>query len=71
MKFVGSFIPQNKPLDKAGWRNSEIGLFIVRNLSIVLICSYFKNVEWTKDLDIELAKEILESEPHRFKARTV
>ena len=49
----------------------ELGLFIARSLSIVLICSYFKNVEWTKDHDIELAKEILESEPHRFKARTV
>ena len=50
---------------------SEIALFIARNLSIVLICSYFKNVEWTKDHDIQLAKEILVSEPHRFKARTV
>ena len=37
----------------------ELGLFIARKLSIVLICSYFKNVEWTKDDDFQLAKEIL------------
>ena len=41
----------------------QLGFFIARNLSIVLICSYFKNVEWTKDHDIQLAKEILVSDP--------
>ena len=40
--FIGSFIRQNKPLDKAGWRNSAC---VSRALCIVLICSYFKNVE--------------------------
>ena len=66
--FIGSFIRQNKSVDKAGWRNSA---FLSRALSIVLICSYFKNVEWTKVHDIQLAKEILVSEPYRFKPRTV
>ena len=37
----------------------------------LLICFYFKNVEWTKDHDIQLAKEILVSEPYRLKPRTV
>ena len=49
----------------------ELGLFIACTLSIVLIGSYFKKVEWTKDHDIQLAKEILVSEPYRFKLRTV
>ena len=49
-------------------RMKELGLFIAR---IVLTCSYFKNVEWTKDHDIKLAKKILVIEPKRFKPRTV
>ena len=52
-------------------RMKELGLFIWHNLSIVLIFSYFKSVEWTKDHDIQLAKEIIVSEPYRFKPRTV
>ena len=50
----------------------ELAACLSRALSIVLIiCSYFKNVEWTKVHDIQLAKEILVSEPYRFKPRTV
>ena len=42
----------------------ELAACLSRALSIVLIiCSYFKNVEWTKVHDIQLAKEILVSEP--------
>ena len=37
----------------------ELGLFIARKLSIVLICSYFKNVEWTKNDDFQLANKFL------------
>ena len=40
----------------------ELGLFIARIVHRV-ICFYFKNVEWTKVHDIQLAKEILVSEP--------
>ena len=64
--FIGSFIPQSKPLDKM----TELGLFVARIVHRI-ICSYFKNVEWTKVHDIQLAKEILVSEPYRFKPRTV
>ena len=48
----------------------ELGLFIARIVHRV-ICFYFKNVEWTKVHDIQLAKEILVSDPYRFKPRTV
>ena len=34
-------------------------------------CLCFKNVEWTIFHDIQLAKEILLTEPYRFKPRTV
>ena len=40
----------------------ELGLFIARIVRRI-ICFYFKNVEWTKVHDIQLAKEILVSEP--------
>ena len=50
----------------------KLAACLSRALSIVLIiCSYFKNVEWTKVHDIQLAKEILVSDPYRFKPRTV
>ena len=49
---------------------TELGLFVARIVHRI-ICSYFKNVEWTKVHDIQLAKEILVSEPYRFKPRTV
>ena len=49
----------------------DVGTCFSRNQSIALICSYYKNVEWTTDHDIQLTKEIFVSEPYRFKSRTV
>ena len=36
--------------------------------SYLIICSYFnEDLEWTEDHDIQLAKEVLRSEPYHFK----
>ena len=49
---------------------TELGLFIARIVHRIS-CFYFKNEEWTKVHDIQLAKEILVSEPYCFKPTTV
>ena len=41
---------------------------LVTSQSYLMICSYFK---WTEDHDMQLAKEVLVSEPYRFKPRAV
>ena len=39
--------------------------------SYLIICSILMKMEWPEDHDIQLAKDVLVSEPYRFKPRAV
>ena len=59
-----TFLRQNKSL-------LETCLRLVHNLLMVLFFLFSRNMEWTEEHYIQLAREVLLSEPFRFKPRTV